>query len=198
MTQREKTCRDSPSGDPDEQAELFTAAYRLLSPSVLGYLRARGVEDPEAVTQDVFLALYTRISSGAEPSDHGPPKRRGVTGGLDGAKALVFTIAHSRAVDFYRRRERTPALVPHEPEIDPRTTTASAEDLALSGAGVVGLLDGLTEDHREVLLLRVVADLSIEQTADIMDRTPGAIKQLQRRALDALRNTALLAEQSTS
>ncbi|MEA5456358.1 RNA polymerase sigma factor [Sinomonas sp. JGH33] len=170
----------------------------MLSPSVLGYLRARGVEDAEAVTQDVFLALYTRISSAGTAAGPGSPRHRGVTGGLDGAKALVFTIAHSRAVDFYRRRERNPALVPHEPESDLRTTSASAEDLALSGAGAVRLLDGLSEDHREVLLLRVVADLSIEQTAGIMDRTPGAIKQLQRRALDALRNSALLAEQSHS
>jgi RNA polymerase sigma-70 factor (ECF subfamily) len=38
-----------------------------------------------------------------------------------------------------------------------------------------------------VLVLRIVADLSVEQVAGIMDKTPGAIKQLQRRGLIALR-----------
>jgi RNA polymerase sigma-70 factor (ECF subfamily) len=176
--------RATRSTDRSDHAELFTAAFRTLSPSVRGYLRARGVEDCEAVTQDVFLALYSRMDS--------------LRGGLEGAKALVFTIAHSRTVDHYRRRERTPAMVPHEPESDLRTAPATPEDLALAGSGALGLLNGLTEDHREVLLLRVVADLSIEQTAEIMGRTPGAIKQLQRRALEALRTHALTTELSTS
>lgn len=184
MELQEETSRENPSVDSGEQAELFTAAYRAFSPAVLGYLRARGVDDPEAITQDVFLALYSRLDS--------------LHGGLDGAKALLFTIAHSRTVDHYRRRERTPMLVPHDPESDPRTTSMTAEDVALSGSGVVSLLDELTEDHREVLLLRVVADLSLEQTADVMGRTTGAIKQLQRRALSALRSQALITEQSHS
>ncbi|WP_231567725.1 RNA polymerase sigma factor [Sinomonas humi] len=184
MEPHEDPSREIPTMDPGDHAELFTAAFRTLSPSVRGYLRARGVEDSEAVTQDVFLSLYSRIGS--------------LKGGLEGAKALVFTIAHSRAVDHHRRRERTPALVPHDPELDSRTTPATTEDLALGGAGALSLLNSLTDDHREVLLLRVVADLSIEQTAEIMSRTAGAVKQLQRRALEALRSHAVITELSPS
>lgn len=191
--------------DADTASGLFTAAYRTLSPAVLGYLRARGVDDPEAVTQDVFLAFYTRITSQPEagstvdtdgsPADPAaaPPR---LTGGLDGAKALLFTIAHSRTVDYHRRRGRTPSLVPHEAETDPRTAPATPEDLTLSQSDTLQLLGALTEDHREVLLLRVVADLSIEQTAAIMGRSTGAVKQLQRRALDALKTHALRTELS--
>lgn len=184
MEPHEDPSREIPPTDPGDHAELFTAAFRTLSPSVRGYLRARGVDDCEAVTQDVFLSLYSRIG--------------GLRGGLEGAKALVFTIAHSRAVDHHRRRQRTPTLVPHDPELDSRTTPATAEDLALAGTGALNLLKSLTDDHREVLLLRVVADLSIEQTADIMGRTTGAIKQLQRRALEALRSHAATRELSPS
>jgi RNA polymerase sigma-70 factor (ECF subfamily) len=120
-----------------------------------------------------------------------------VTGGLDGAKALAFTIAHGRAVDHHRRRSRTPLLVAHEQDEDPRPSPPTPEDEVLAASGVLRLLGGLSEDHREVLLLRVVADLSIEQTAEIMGRTTGAVKQLQRRALDALRATAKTEELST-
>lgn len=163
-------------------AALFTAAYRAFSGPVRGYLHARGVDDPDAVAHDVFLALYTRMK---------PPKggsSAGISGGLEGAKALAFTIAHGRAVDYHRRRARTPYLVPHEADSDPRRAATNPEDSLIENTAAHELLNRLPDDYREVLLLRVVADLSIEQTASIMDRTTGAVKQLQRRALAALRN----------
>lgn len=166
--------------DEDDPALLFTAAYNNFSGPVFGYLRARGVDDPEAVTQDVFLALYPKLAS--------------LRGGLQGAKTLLFSIAHARMVDHYRKRERTPDAAPYEPDLDARQTP-SAEDQAFGhgeGLGVTELLADLTSDYREVLALRVVADLSLEETADIMGKSQGAVKQLQRRALSALRERALL------
>jgi RNA polymerase sigma factor (sigma-70 family) len=170
--------------DGTDPAALFTLVYRTFSGAVLGYLRARGVDDPEAVTQDVFLAFY--------------PKLDGLSGGLQGAKSLIFSIAHARMVDYYRRNERTPALSPYEADLDARST-ASAEELALEnvhGGSAGALLQGLSPDHQEVLALRVVADLSVEQAAEVMGRTPGAVKQLHRRALSALRERASIGSQA--
>lgn len=166
-----------------DPAVLFGAVYRTLSGAVLGYLKARGVDDPEAVTQDVFLAFYPKIGE--------------LTGGLPGAKSLVFSIAHARMVDYYRRVERRPDFTPYDPLEDSRST-ASAEDHALGHANgsAAHLLEGLSEDHREVLALRVVADLSIEQVAGIMGKSQGAIKQLQRRALQNLKDQTLSRNQA--
>lgn len=172
--------------DDADPSVLFTVAYRRFSAGVQAYLRARGVDDPEAVTQDVFLAFYPKLDS--------------LTGGLQGAKSLLFSIAHARMVDYYRRSERAPALSPYEAELDGRRS-ASAEDQAISranGLGATALLEDLSEDHREVLALRVVADLSVDQAAAIMGKTPGAVKQLQRRALCALRDRASIKKQGTS
>ncbi|WP_442855299.1 RNA polymerase sigma factor [Arthrobacter sp. B6] len=171
---------DTAGADP---AVLFGAVYRTFSGAVLGYLKARGVDDPEAVTQDVFLAFYPKIGE--------------LTGGLQGAKSLVFSIAHARMVDYYRRVARRPDFTPYDPLQDGRST-ASAEDHALGHAagGAADLLEGLSEDHREVLALRVVADLSIEQVAGIMGKSQGAIKQLQRRALQNLKDQTLRRNQA--
>jgi RNA polymerase sigma-70 factor, ECF subfamily len=156
--------------DPDA---LFVDAYREYSPGVCGYLRTRGVEDPEAVTQDVFLALYPRLGD--------------LRGGPAGLRTLVFTIAHARAVDSHRSRGRTPVSIEYDPAWDPRLTE-SAEEQALEGmADGLALLKNLAEDYREVLALRIIAELSLESTARIMNKTPGAIKQLQRRALARLK-----------
>ena len=170
---------DTAGADP---AVLFGAVYRALAGAVLGYLKARGVDDPEAVTQDVFLAFFPKIGE--------------LTGGLQGAKSLVFSIAHARMVDHYRRVERRPDFAPYDPLQDGRST-ASAEDQALGhSGGAAALLEGLADDHREVLALRVVADLSIEQVAGIMGKSQGAIKQLQRRALQNLKDQTLRRNQA--
>ena len=52
---------------------------------------------------------------------------------------------------------------------------------------VRALLAGLAPDQRDVVLLRIVADLSIEDTAAALGKRPGAVKALQHRAMAALR-----------
>jgi RNA polymerase sigma factor (sigma-70 family) len=163
-----------PSGQQQESS-VFAGIYRTFSPAVLGYLRGRGVDDPEAVTQDVFLAVLPMVDS--------------IRGGIEGLKTLLFSIAHARSVDHHRRRSRTPPLVEYQPDLDARTSF-SAEDQALGsqhGADVLSLLEVLNDDQREVLLLRVVADLPLDQVAAIMGKSVGAVKQLQRRALAVLK-----------
>ena len=49
------------------------------------------------------------------------------------------------------------------------------------------LLGALTEEQRDVLLLRVVAGLSLQETAAVVGKRVGAVKALQRRALTSLR-----------
>jgi RNA polymerase sigma factor (sigma-70 family) len=158
-------------GEPD----ALRRVYLGLAPSVLGYLRARGCADPEAVTGDVFVALLPRIPT--------------LTGGAAGLRTLAFSIAHARMVDEIRARARRPAEISYDPSSDERVAE-SAERVAerrLAFGGVLDVLDVLPADQREVLALRVVADLSIEQVAAIMGRSGGAVKQLQRRALIAVR-----------
>jgi RNA polymerase sigma-70 factor (ECF subfamily) len=57
----------------------------------------------------------------------------------------------------------------------------------LAGERVRSLLDRISPDQREVLLLRIVADLSVEETASVVGKGYEAVKALQRRGLAALR-----------
>jgi RNA polymerase sigma-70 factor (ECF subfamily) len=59
--------------------------------------------------------------------------------------------------------------------------------LLVAPGEVLALLEVLGEDQKEVLTLRIIADLTVEQVAEIMGKSAGAVKQLQRRALDRLR-----------
>ena len=162
-------------GVAETQTDRFTEIYRVYAPRVLGYLRVRGIDDPESATQEVFLALYRRMDD--------------VEGGESGMRALLFSMAHARLVDHFREVARRPSVSPYEPEADVRVTE-SAEDRVLDSAGehaALAMLRELPSEYGEVIALRVIVGLSLSETAGVMGRTDGAIKQLQRRALDRLR-----------
>jgi RNA polymerase sigma-70 factor (ECF subfamily) len=98
-------------------------------------------------------------------------------------------VAHHRLVDDLRRRSRRGATVEYDPRADDRAE-GSAEDAALAQLGAARaheLLAPLSADQREVLLLRVIGDLSLEQTAQAVGKPVGAVKALQHRALASLR-----------
>jgi RNA polymerase sigma-70 factor (ECF subfamily) len=59
--------------------------------------------------------------------------------------------------------------------------------LAMQNARVRALLDTLAPDQRDVLVLRILADLSVEQVAEVLRTSQGAVRQRQRRGLLALR-----------
>ena len=65
--------------------------------------------------------------------------------------------------------------------------TADAALAALGRGEVLAMCGRLAPDQRDVVLLRIVGDLSIEQVAEALGRSSGAIKQLQRRAFEHLR-----------
>jgi RNA polymerase sigma factor (sigma-70 family) len=160
------------------QRSALETVYRDLAPTVLGYLRGQRAVEPEDLASDVFVGVVRGLP--------------GFRGGERDFRSWVFSIAHRRLIDERRRLARR-----REQPVDP---SALADHLAgapvgdveedaaarLGTAWAVGALDVLTEDQRSVLLLRVVADLSVEEVARLVEKQPGAVKTLQRRALASL------------
>jgi RNA polymerase sigma-70 factor (ECF subfamily) len=159
------------------QAWALRALYDHLAPRVQAYLRVRGAAEPEDLTSEVFLTVL--------------PKLGAITGGAAGLRTFTFSVAHARLVDDLRKRSRREPTVPYEPASDPRTAPSS-EDAALAlvqSDRARALLDTLVPDQRDVLVLRIFGDLTVEQVADALAKSEGAVKQLQRRGLLALRRT---------
>ena len=157
----------------------FARLYEWLAPSVAGYVRAQGAPDPEDLTSEIFLAAFSSLGS--------------FTGSEAQFRSWVFTIAHRRVIDDRRARTRRPPPHPLETEAGRSPhgpTAASAEDDAVEAMGmqrVREVLDRLAPDQRDVIALRVIADLSVDQVAAALGKQPGAVKALQRRALASLR-----------
>jgi RNA polymerase sigma-70 factor (ECF subfamily) len=153
----------------------FEQIYSTLSPAVASYLRWHGVSDVQGVTNEVFAQVHRKLGA--------------FTGDGAGFRSWVFTIAHHRMIDERRRNARRPQL-DLDGSVEEASVTGNAELEAiavLSGDRVNELLARLSPDQRDVLLLRVIADLSIEDTAAALGKRQGAIKALQHRALATLR-----------
>ena len=103
-------------------------------------------------------------------------------------RSWVFTIAHRRLLDERRRAARRPPIAAAPPGLDVPGGDAEREALDLLGEQWVQRLSArLSTDQRTVLLLRVIADLTAEQVAQITGKSVGAVRALQRRGLDTLR-----------
>jgi RNA polymerase sigma-70 factor (ECF subfamily) len=180
--------RDRARGTPqfgDAFAALLAAAqagaawawqqlYEWLAPAVAGYLRVQGVADVDDVVSDVFLGVVRGIDRFHGDEAH--------------FRSWVFVIAHRRVQDERRRHGRKPP--PQPDSVLPPTVGGDAERDALDALSterVHRLCDRLAPDQRDVVLLRIVADLTVEDVAAVLGKTPGAVKQLQRRGFDALR-----------
>ncbi len=154
----------------------FERLYRDLAPAVTGYLRLHGAIEPDDLASETFLGVFTGL--------------RGFTGDEDALRAWVFTIAHRRLVDDWRRRSRRPQLSDGDDDLT-GLVGGDVEDDALVRAGsadVHRLCGALPDDQRTVLLLRILADLTVEQVSQVMGRSVGSVKALQRRGLRALRS----------
>jgi RNA polymerase sigma factor (sigma-70 family) len=149
--------------------------YDGLAPIVLGYLRANNAPDPEDVLSEVFLQVARDVSS--------------FDGDERGFRSWVFAIAHHRLIDARRHSARRPLeLSPEPPEPTGRADDAAEEALARIGVEEVHrVLAVLSEDQRAVLLLRVLADMSVDDVAKAVGKRPGAVKALQRRGLAAVK-----------
>ena len=101
--------------------------------------------------------------------------------------AWLFRIAHNLAIDHFRAGRRSQ---PEEEPPEPRgTAEPSAEDAALDALGreaMLELIESLSPDQKQVLVLRYAFDFANAEIATILGKTEGAVKALQHRAVAAL------------
>jgi RNA polymerase sigma-70 factor (ECF subfamily) len=155
-------------GDPVAWRQL----YDSIAGRIAGYLRTQGAREPEDLTSEVFLAVIRNFPS--------------FVGGEAQFRSWVFVIAHRRLLDERRRASRRDE-VPLDDSFVSVAGDVEHDAMALLGAQkVTALCDRLAPDQRDVLLLRLVGDLTIDQVAEVVGKSSGAVKALQRRGLGAI------------
>ncbi|MEG8276905.1 RNA polymerase sigma factor [Streptomyces sp. AHA2] len=157
----------------DEAA--FAAAYRLVQPGLLGYLRGLVGDDAEDVASDAWLEIARDLG-----------RFRGDGAGFRGWTA---TIARHRALDHLRRLRVRPRPSALEQDVldlpGPQSTHDQALE-ALSTERALELVRGLPRDQAEAVLLRVVVGLDGPAAARVLGKRPGAVRTAAHRGLKRL------------
>jgi RNA polymerase sigma-70 factor (ECF subfamily) len=153
----------------------FEALYRVFNPPLVRFLRQQLPWVADDLAADTWLDAARGLTS--------------FEGDGDDFRRWLFTIARRRMVDHFRREGRRVSTTPLTGHDDPGGSDGAAGE-ALAGLAaqdaIAALVRDLPESQAEVVLLRVVADLSVEDVAQLTGRSPGAVRVLQHRALRRL------------
>ena len=152
--------------------------YRELQPALLRHLRGAHAASAEDIAGEVWTevaAWFPRF-----------------VGGDDAFRAWVFTLARRRLIDTYRRAGRRPTerLIGDMCEVAAdRPEDETVARLSFE-ATIVRLRRLLPADQADVLLLRVVRGLTVQEVATLTAKTPVNVRVLQHRALHRLATCA--------
>jgi RNA polymerase sigma-70 factor (ECF subfamily) len=172
---------DKPQSVPDD-SELVLAAQQ--NPSAFQpiyqkwlkpiyryfYFRVGNEKDAEDLTSQVFLKVYEDL-----------PRYRS----KGSFSAWIFTIAHARMVDFFRKATR-------EQKLEKADYTANSSDLLTMVVHsneideLLALLHKMTEEEQELIRLRFFGELSYREIGEILNRKEDAVRKSVTRLLDRM------------
>lgn len=167
--------------------EALEAVFEEYAPAIYKYLLrlGQGSQEADQIVGDVFVRLLEKLSQGK-----GPQKN---------LRSYLFQTAYHLVVDHSRDRKRAAPL--EVAEIEPDTVKketmsvqAQTEEALLLETLSSAIESELTEEQRVVIVLRFQEGFSLKETAEIVDKKVNAVKALQNRAMNRLRE-ALTSEE---
>jgi RNA polymerase sigma-70 factor (ECF subfamily) len=142
--------------------------------SYLYYRCGRNKALAEDLTADVFLkALEKR---------HTFQKEQG------GFQAWIYAIAHHHLIDYFRKTRTTVNLDDLENVIEADTDPKSSLMRRVAAEEVEELLKEVSDEEKEILLMRYHQGLPLAEIADIVDRPEPTVRVIIHRALGKLRS----------
>ncbi len=153
----------------------FAALFRDVQPVLLRYLHIIGPQAAEDIASETWVQVVSGLPrfSGDERS----------------FRAWLFTIARHRAIDFGRSRARRAVVPLDDSRAEELLTAPDAADVVLeriATRSVLAAIATLPKDQAEIILLRVVAGLDPAAVAEIVGKSPGAVRVAAHRGLRRL------------
>ena len=155
-------------------AEAFGVLYEQYAETIFRYIYSHldNRLDAEDLTEEVFLRAWRALPKYDE---------RGLP-----FTAFLFRIGRNSLIDYYRQRKDVQSI--DDMELQARQLgPEDAVGLNIENESLRKTIAGLREDYRNVVIFRFLSGLSPEETAHLMQRSVGAIRVLQHRALASLK-----------
>jgi RNA polymerase sigma-70 factor (ECF subfamily) len=170
-SQDAKLAQRAKEGDEAAFAEIYNRHYQDVYTYL--YYRVNDAEAAQDLAAEVFVRLVERIDSFTY---RGRP-----------ILAWLYTVARNLLIDHQRQQSKARAMPLDEQLVADSMGPAEAADRQLTRDCLIRSLQHLTEEQQRVILHKMIEGRSNAEVADLMDKTEGAIKSLQHRALGSLR-----------
>ena len=137
------------------------------------YVHIGNKADAEDLAGEVFLRALQSIKSYEE---------RGIS-----MHAWLFRIAHNLVVDYFRKMKKYKTVPIDTVQLEADTDPATIAETNIQLEKVNKAMEQLTQEQREVLRLRFFGGLTSKEAGSILNKSDGAVREMQRSAIEKLR-----------
>ena len=137
------------------------------------YVRIGERTDAEDIAGEVFLKALQSLKS---------YKERGVP-----MQAWLFRIAHNLVIDYFRKTKKQQTVPIDNIQLEANTNPVTMAETNIDIERMKQAMLQLTEEQREVLRLRFFGGLTSREAGDILKKSDGAVREMQRAAIEKLR-----------
>lgn len=155
-------------------AEAFGHLYEMYLDRIYRYIYFRVTD--EQTTEDLISQVFTKAW---EKLDRYQPSGRPFI-------AWLYTIAHNTVIDHYRTRRETVALENTVSLASDAPSPHEQVELHFEADNLRAALQTLTQEQQQVVVLKFIAGMTTDEIAGQLCKSPGAVRALQMRALQAL------------
>lgn len=160
--------------DPDAYAELYDLYVKRIYRFV--YFKVGATEEAEDITSEVFLKTWNYLIENSEKE-------------VKSFSGLLYRIARNAIIDFYRTRNTTQSVEKISEESEWGDSGKWAKDLnaKVDAQNILAAIKKLKQEYQEVLTLRYVDELEMDEIAEITGKGSIAIRVTLHRALKKLK-----------
>ncbi len=101
--------------------------------------------------------------------------------------AWLFTIARNLIIDFERKKANAYSVPIEDVDVESGSNPVTDTETKLELERVTEAFKHLTQEQQEVLRLRFFGELPSREVASLMEKSDGAVREMQREALGKLR-----------
>jgi RNA polymerase sigma-70 factor (ECF subfamily) len=169
-------------------AQAVGEIYDRYHERIFRYLWARLSEKSlaEDLTAEVFMRMITHLDHFRSPREL-PPETA--------FQSWMYRIAHNLLVDHYRKesRRQDSNLEQVEHLGEKQDSLAAAVEQSLLFDQVLEMLHKLSQEYQDVLILRFMVGMPVQEVAHVLGKSPAAVKIAQHRGLQKLQATLMIA-----
>lgn len=178
MSEDDILIKKAQAGDREALNELMSFYWQPIYHFVA--YKIGNLDEAQEITQETFLRAFRSLQH---------YKQTGAA-----FKTYLSRIAINLINDVWRKKGRSPAVTDLS-EYQELSATDDQPDIQVisqeQSKAIADVLKELPDDQRQAVELRIIAELSVKQTAAAMEKSEGAVKMLQQRALKNLRRLLL-------